>query len=508
MPEPTRVSCPNCGAELTREETAKVGRRVPCPKCSLPFVIPRPDDDDEDVDFVEIDEACADEPPRPRRERAARAGSTGSETHARTAGSGNHFALMAVGVAASFLFVAGMIWAVSTLLSHGGDIAAKPASGPAGDAASIAAVSQTGVTDAACEELGRRLEAAFMTKQVQSVSTHFDWNAFAGLALTGLDVSAAEKAGFTRGFTGAVESPNGFLGSITTRMGTGSVKFIRVRTTPSGKRILLRTLFEDGTTNYIEWVPVQNEAGQLKIVDGYVYISGELLSTTIRRVTVPMLAGKQPTLLQRMSGAEREGVKYIQHVQRMTTALQSGQYQQVLALYEQLPESLKQEKAVLLQCLMAAQNVGDAEYLTVMETFQKQFPGDVALDFIRLDYLTLKNDLQGVIEALRRLEAAMGGDAYLHSLMALQLLQLGRLPEARLAAEESMRLEPALAMPYQVLVPVSLREQRFEESLRLMKLLFEKTTMEFTDMATDPDFAGFIQSPEYAEWQTYRQQQN
>ena len=497
-------------------EATKVGHRVPCPECSAPFVIQRPELDD--VEVIESDEASEVEPPRSRTRSSARSGSASSGSHSlgaarlkRSVGrkfsspSGKKTVLIGVGVAAGTLIAMGIIAAISSPLSARKNIAATTASDPS---APIAAVSQTGVTDAACEELGRQLEAAFMTKQVPAISTHFDWNAFAGLALTGLEVPVQEKAGFTRGFTASVESPNGLLGSIASRMGTGSAKFIRVRTTPEGKRILVRMLFEDGSSNYIEWVPVMNESGQLKIVDGYVYMSGELFSTTLRRVTIPMMAGKQPSLLQRLSGAEREAVKYMQHFQRMTAAFQSGQHQQVLTLYEQLPEALKKEKAILLQCLMAAQNIGDAEYLTAMEAFQKQFPGDVALDFIRLDYLTLKKDLQGVIDALQRLEAAMGGDAYLHSLMALQLFQLGRLTEARRAAEESMQIEPALAMSYQVLVPISLKEQRFDESLRLMKSFFEKTELEFTDMATDPDFAGFVQSPEYAEWQAYRQPQN
>jgi uncharacterized protein (TIGR03067 family) len=61
MSAPIEVRCPECQATLKLKNTDAVGRRVPCPKCSQPFVIELPADDGLEVlddfdDFGELDE--------------------------------------------------------------------------------------------------------------------------------------------------------------------------------------------------------------------------------------------------------------------------------------------------------------------------------------------------------------------------------------------------------------------------------------------------------------------
>ncbi len=58
MPAPIEVNCPKCRASLKLKNQAHVGRRVPCPKCGVPFHIALPGgDDDVEVldDFEELD---------------------------------------------------------------------------------------------------------------------------------------------------------------------------------------------------------------------------------------------------------------------------------------------------------------------------------------------------------------------------------------------------------------------------------------------------------------------
>jgi tetratricopeptide (TPR) repeat protein len=245
-------------------------------------------------------------------------------------------------------------------------------------------------------------------------------------------------------------------------------------------------------------------AGQLKVADGYVYLSGELFSTTMRRITVPMLAGMQPSLVERLNGAEQEAMKYLKTIEQLSAAAQGGRLDEVRLLYQQLPESLKKEKVFMLQWLTASQNASETEYLQALEAFRSQFPNDVALDFILLDYQALHEDYQGAADALRRLEASMGGDSHLHSLLAVQQMQLGQLAESRKTAEETMQMDPELDLPIQILAQISCKEERYDEVLALMKQMLETYGIEFLEMPTDPDFAGFVASPQYAEWQQYR----
>ncbi|MFP6703870.1 MAG: hypothetical protein VB861_19130, partial [Planctomycetaceae bacterium] len=58
MSAPIEVRCPECQATLKLKNTNAVGRRVPCPKCSQPFVIELPADDGLEIldDFDDFDE--------------------------------------------------------------------------------------------------------------------------------------------------------------------------------------------------------------------------------------------------------------------------------------------------------------------------------------------------------------------------------------------------------------------------------------------------------------------
>ncbi|MBS0202703.1 MAG: hypothetical protein JSS49_07370 [Planctomycetes bacterium] len=508
MPGPIKVTCPNCDATLKLKDDSKIGLRVICPKCSDPFVVEMPDED-ESEDYEE-EESINEELPRQRRrtddddDEPGRRRSRSKKSSKPKGSSSASLLIIGGSIAAGFVLIVGLLILVGLQWSNRNNIAANPVGG---HNVVPALPPQGNLSDAACEECGRKLEAALMSRQAALLSTQFDWNKFAARAVIGLGVSARDQEGFTRGVTTAVENPNGLIGSLSSRIGSGSAKFIRVTNKPDGKRILVRLIFEDGTSNYTEWVPGQSMAGELKIVDGYSYLSGELFTTTIRRLMIPAMASLQPTLMQKLSGAEREAANHLKQIQKMTTALHSNQPQQALETYAQLPETLKREKALLLQRLSAAQQVSDNEYEKVLVDFDKYYPGDPALDFVRLDYWVMKKDHQAAVDGLKRLEKAMEGtDGHLHGLLAIELAQVGRFAEARTAADESIQLEPEGGTAYQAIVLADVKEQKYEDALQNMKQMFEKTQLEFLEMATDPDFAGFVKSPQYNEWLTFRRE--
>lgn len=505
MSEPIKVVCPNCDAVLTLKDDSKVGRRVPCPKCSEPFVIRLPDEEDDDWDEEDVD-SVEETSAGHRRSSSSSQGGAGSRTK-RPSKPQNSISMNTIvlggGIAAGLVLVMGVAIAVGLRASGKQGAAANQAAMPV----PAPAVNQASIADADFEQLGNQMQSALMSKQIAQVSALFDWNVFASRSATGLGMTPAELSGFATGITRSAENPAGLIGSMTSRIGSGSAKYVRVIQRPDGKRILVRLIFEDGTSNYMEWVPAKNAAGQLKIVDGYSYLSGELFSATIRRLIIPSMASLQPNLINKLSGAERESAQYMQQLQKMTAAVRSNQPQQVLTFYAQLPESLKKEKACLLQRLNASQQIGDDEYLKSLEDFQKYFPGDPALDFIRLDYWAMKKDFPAAVEGIKRLETAMGGiDGHLHGLLAIELYESGKLQDARDAAAEAIGVEPELGTPYQAIVMVDLKEQKFDDALKNMKLLFEKSQQEFLDMETNPEFADFLKSTQHEEWLAYRRE--
>jgi hypothetical protein len=94
MSDALSVQCPKCGAKLKLKNRSAAGKKIPCPKCSKPFVVELPPDDDEFADLAAADESAAaedDDSEEPSRLPPARTGKPSAKKapKKRRAGSGN-----------------------------------------------------------------------------------------------------------------------------------------------------------------------------------------------------------------------------------------------------------------------------------------------------------------------------------------------------------------------------------------------------------------------------------
>jgi hypothetical protein len=95
MSDALSVQCPKCGAKLKLKNRSAAGKKIPCPKCSKPFVVELPPDDDEFAALAEADEIAAegedDESEGPSRLPPARTGKSSAKKapNKRRAGSEN-----------------------------------------------------------------------------------------------------------------------------------------------------------------------------------------------------------------------------------------------------------------------------------------------------------------------------------------------------------------------------------------------------------------------------------
>ena len=81
-------------------------------------------------------------------------------------------------------------------------------------------------------------------------------------------------------------------------------------------------------------------------------------------------------------------------------------------------------------------------------------------------------------------------------------LLAGRPDEARLLATQALKAEPFLAAHW-VLVTLTLHNKDYDETLRLLKQIDKGFQMQWNDLATQPDYAGFVASPQYQQWREY-----
>jgi lipopolysaccharide biosynthesis regulator YciM len=120
-----------------------------------------------------------------------------------------------------------------------------------------------------------------------------------------------------------------------------------------------------------------------------------------------------------------------------------------------------------------------------------------------VDYYILKSDYAHANGCIDRLDKAIGGDPYLNVLRAGLGAVTSDFKAAREFVDRALKEEPGLVPGYFALLDISLQEKTYKEALDLLKTLDQTFKIKFSDLATEPDYAGCVKSPQYQEWLKY-----
>lgn len=257
---------------------------------------------------------------------------------------------------------------------------------------------------------------------------------------------------------------------------------------------------ENEGLSYQEFLLARENDGRIKIIDCYAYFTGENLSTTLRRGFIEVAGNSNRNLLERLTGSEREFVKYAPKIQQITAAMRSGQQQQALALIGELPAGLRKNKSVFLIRIQAAQAVDEHEYEKAVGEFRTAYPDDPCVDMLSIDYHILRKEYPKALECIDRLDRSVGGDPHLEVQRAGTHSLSGDKDAAQRDLDRLIEKEPAYVDAYWSKVSIALSANQYDEVLNLLKTIRTKFVLEPGDMTKVPDYKGFIASPQYQEW--------
>lgn len=523
MAGPLSVSCPHCEATLKLRSTGSIGKRVACPRCGEMFVVRRPREPDEDVpelDDSELftdDSGAKDEFPRPaaprRRSKShgPRSGKPPSRSQSRS--------LIAGGALAALLVVLVIVVAASRnspepahpAAAQAGPrlpVAAAGGPQPAGAAVLAAPVVSPSVpiTDDEARQFAAAVEKAVMLGDAGVLSSLINPGLIADRAMTGLEAPDAARRGFRDGVTRS----NDLARQIAQLVAKGgSYRLLRIHQEGPEKRALFRLTMGETGFNYHDLVLGRTALGEVRAADVYVYTTGELMSQTLRRAFLPLAVHASRGLLDRLSGNDSEYIRSLPQLKQMTDSLARGDAHSALASYRSLPATLRQDKSVLMLRFRAAQAAGnDAEYLAALEDFRTHHPGDPATDVISIDYFLLREHFDEALGCVDRLDATVGGDAFL-GVMRAHVYLLQKKPDlARQTALKVIEVDPSLREPYRFLITASMIFGDHDETIRLLQRWEAQFQTRIDDLAqvgnfsTLPQYPQFLQSSQYRNWKS------
>ena len=355
------------------------------------------------------------------------------------------------------------------------------------------------ITAEECVAFGKQLEVLIQNRDIRAVNALIAWNAMLERAVDGVKASDKLHDSFVNGFMKELQRTGGMGSDIcnAARQG-GSYKVLRVHQADGAPRILARfILANDAGINYHDLVLAKSTDGQLRIIDVYVFATGELLSTTFRRGYLPIVANENP---DQLSDWEKSYTQNLPTIQQMAKQLEEGNAAESLATFDSLPDELKSDKNLLMYRVRAAQAVSDEQYAAALATLQATYPNDACTLLLSIDAHFLNGNFAEAIAAVDRLDQAVGGDPYLLVMRSGIYLEAGDVAQAKTSAVEAVVQDDSLIDAYWTLGSVSLMENDFDSTLRVLTTLEDKFGIEMQDLNKVPAYADFVQSPQYQQW--------
>ncbi len=192
---------------------------------------------------------------------------------------------------------------------------------------------------------------------------------------------------------------------------------------------------------------------------------------------------------------------YFDKLLKMAEARRNGEFQQLLAIYDSVPEKYKREKSIYMMRIQATQGLGDeALYAKALEDFRKDFPKDSAINLLSIDYFILRKKPDDAMTCIEMLDQAVEGDPYLNVARAGVNLEKGDLQTALKYVWSAIAADPNMLEGYWTLVTVSLRQKDYDTVLKTIRQLRDEHGLEFGDLTTVEDYKDFVKSTQYQQF--------
>ena len=233
-----------------------------------------------------------------------------------------------------------IVVSASCCLIHAGEDPLLP--NPATPAPMIKNVGKP-LTGAEVKRFAKKVATAVQSGNSKATDKLIRMDTFADRLIADVELSDAQRRGFMKG-ANKVVSDELFTQQIVGNVEAGgSYDFLRIRMVDDSPRPLFRLLTPDGALNYHEYILVRREDGKLEVEDVYIYLSGETISQTIRRILIPVLAAQNF-----LGMADSNEMKFIKAIRTIGESVRSGDFETAIDAYQTLSEEKQNLKPMLI----------------------------------------------------------------------------------------------------------------------------------------------------------------
>jgi tetratricopeptide (TPR) repeat protein len=172
----------------------------------------------------------------------------------------------------------------------------------------------------------------------------------------------------------------------------------------------------------------------VKVLDVYIYMSGEELSKTLAESLVLMN--------DKVADMTPDDQQKVAHIRKINELMEGGNAGEAGGYYDQLPNDLKKDKLFQLIHLRIAQKLGDTAYLAALNEYKTNFPRDPNLGLLMLDAYVMEKDYAAALGAINNLDTAVHKDPFLDYYRGLIYKLMENPTQSRMCLEQLHRNMP------------------------------------------------------------------
>ncbi|MFN9718871.1 MAG: hypothetical protein ACK58L_09275 [Planctomycetota bacterium] len=350
------------------------------------------------------------------------------------------------------------------------------------------------------ERIAEAISVAIAHEDESAFSSLIDHELFADRILHGLAVSEEFRSSYRKQIADDGGLANVGTDIIDSVKNGGDYSLVRIVDRNGDHRPVFRMLLADGSgLSHHEIILNEDRNGKSKIVDIFVYLTGEDVSDSLRAIDLSNIASQSEAVRQSLGTTEAAIVESAGTLQKIQSLATESQADEALELYDDLPANLKTNRGLLMRKLGVAQRVSEEKYFQVLDECQKHHPMEPAFLFRTLDMLAVQERHLDVLNTVERL-LQLTGDEYLNLMKVKPLLALNRPEDARSAVAAAKKVSDNRIDAYWVETSVLLKAKDYTAVAKQLDEIATKFGMTFNDLSAIPDYAEFIASDQGKAW--------
>ena len=292
---------------------------------------------------------------------------------------------------------------------------------------------------------GRKIARMISEDLGEELSQMHDYDAIAGLVLEGIDGNEVRRT-LDRTIRSAVtHDAGGFLAQACGH----PAHFLRVCTRAGFPAVTLRVHYENQLFGYLD-VLLQPAGDQFKIADIYSYFSGACRTEDFRCTMAPVLIAQKSKGISTWLESWNLKKSDAEYLTSLLNAKRDGIEEDILTVCDQAPEHLRGNRLVYFARSQALQKLKIANpryeplYFEALQNPPPMAGAPHVLELLLIPKLLAASDFQTADDAMAKVMAVIGDDAYLMCMRAEIKNNLGDPAAAKDLLRQAHNLEPDL----------------------------------------------------------------